>query len=401
VTATNTESTTRPRRHHWRRGLLIFALAMVVLVVVIRLILDPVAAHYTRKALNDLEGMRGDFADVHVTVFPPGYQIRKIKLIDTESKAKEPLFYADRVWTQLDGRSLLHFKLQGRGRIDGPKVVAVGGAPSKPKKPPPDVSAQVQKVMPLRVDRIEVRDGELLFAENAAKDAPRLWVHHIEAAIENIATRRQLSHGRPTTTTLAAVVQKTGKLTAFVSADPLAKGLTFAGRASLEKLDLRELYAFLAEKADMQAKQGELNLYAEFEVKDGRISGGVKPILKNVQLGPTDSKLVDRLKAWLADRAIDLASDRIPDRKAVATVIPLRGSITDPHAQVLPAVMGVVRNAFVAGLASGFTYLPPPVSEKPKGVIGQAVDALKKKAGPPPAQPERPASGRRAPRGNK
>jgi hypothetical protein len=399
--ATAAETTSSPRRHHWRRGLFIFALVIVVLVVVVRLILDPVAAHYTRRALNEMEGMRGDFADVHVTVFPPGYQIRKIKLFDTESKSREPLFYADRVWSQLDGRSLVHFRLDGKARIDGPKVVVVPGVTKEKKPPPPDLGTQVRKLMAMRVDRIEVRDGELVFAESAARDAPRMWVHDIEAVVENIATRRELTHGRPTTTTLSGVVQKTGRLTAFVSADPLAKGLTFAGRTSLEKLDLRDLYAFLAEKTQMQARKGELNLYAEFEARDGRISGGVKPVLKDVQLGPTDSKLVNRLKAWLADRAIDVASDRIPDRKAVATVVPLRGTISDPHVQVMPAVMGVIRNAFAAGLASGFTYLPPPVAEKPKGVIGQAVDALKKRPGPPAAEPERPASGRRAPRSAK
>jgi hypothetical protein len=108
-----------------------------------------------------------------------------------------------------------------------------------------------------------------------------------------------------------------------------------------------------------------------------------------------------RLKAWFADKAVELASDRIPERKAVATVIPLRGTLDDPHVQVMPAVMGVIRNAFVAGLASGFSYLPPPVAEKPRGVLGQASDALKKRPGPPPAQPERPTAGRRAERKHK
>jgi hypothetical protein len=398
---TTTETSAGPRRHHWRRGLLIFGLVVVALVVVIRLILDPVAAHYTRKALDSAEGMRGDFADVHVTVLPPGYQIRKIKIIDEKSKAHQPLFYADRIWSQLDGNSLLHFRLQARARIDGPKVVVVPGpSAAKEKKPPPNISAQLRKLMPARVDRIEVRDGELLFAEHPDQDSPRIWVHHIEAAVENISTRRALSHGRPTTTTMSAVVQKTGKLTVFVTADPLAKGLTFAGRVSLEHLDLRDLYAFMAEKTDMQARKGQLNLYAEFESKDGHISGGVKPVLKDVDIGPTDEKLATRLKAWLADQAIDVASDRIPGRKAVATVVPLRGTLDDPQLQIIPAVMGVIRNAFVAGLASGFSYLPPPVAEKPKGVVGQALDALKKRAGPPPAQPEHQAAGRR-PKGKK
>ena len=44
---------------------------------------DDIAAHYTRKALSDAKGMDSRFDSVHVTVFPPGYEIRKFTVIET------------------------------------------------------------------------------------------------------------------------------------------------------------------------------------------------------------------------------------------------------------------------------------------------------------------------------
>jgi hypothetical protein len=56
------------RRFGWPRRAL-FALGLLfVLAIVVRVVLDPIAAHSTRKALNESEAMSGDFQSVHVTV---------------------------------------------------------------------------------------------------------------------------------------------------------------------------------------------------------------------------------------------------------------------------------------------------------------------------------------------
>jgi hypothetical protein len=47
-----------------------------------------------------------------------------------------------------------------------------------------------------------------------------------------------------------------------------------------------------------------------------------------------------------------------------------------------------VRNAFVEGISSGFSHLPPPVAEKKQGVVTQAKDALDKSEPPAKAQPD-------------
>ncbi len=51
----------RERLPRWLRRLVIASAIVVGVVVAIRLVLDPVATHFTRKALNDADGIRGDF----------------------------------------------------------------------------------------------------------------------------------------------------------------------------------------------------------------------------------------------------------------------------------------------------------------------------------------------------
>ena len=93
----------------WVRGIVIALAVVVSIAVVIRLVLDPVAAHYTRKALAESTVVRGDFSGVHVTLLPPGYEIRKLKLVPRgDPDWSRPSLYAERVQVALEPSQLLH-----------------------------------------------------------------------------------------------------------------------------------------------------------------------------------------------------------------------------------------------------------------------------------------------------
>jgi hypothetical protein len=172
----------------------------------------------------------------------------------------------------------------------------------------------------------------------------------------------------------------------FITADPFEEGLTFSGRASVVGLQTAELFKFIGPATALQAPHGTVDIYVEFDCRNGALTGGVKPILKNVEIRPAGKGPWTALKAWASDVALKIFSDRVQERNAVATVLPIKGSLTDPDLQLWPAIFGVLRNAFVEGLTSGYTFLPPATAKEKQGVIKQGVDALTGSA-PPKAQP--------------
>jgi len=398
------------RGHHslprWLRRSLLALTIIIAVVVIIRLVLDPVATHFTRKALDDADAVRGDFHSVHVTVFPPGYEIRRIKIVERLHPTREnprgsddwkhPLFYAERVAVGLDWRALFHGRLAAGARLDQPKIsITKRAKETKEAAGVPDVRAALERVTPARVARVEIRDGEVLYRDLTAPRTPEIWLHGIELAVENIATRRDLAGGRPVTVSGRAKLGRSGDVTLFVSANPFASKLAFAGEAAVKGWKVAELFDVIEPATDLQTPKGTLDLFAEFKAAAGAISGGVKPVLKNVEVRPTEDKLGNKLKAWIADEGLDLFSDRVPERNAVATVIPIKGKLDAPDIQLWPTVLGVVRNAFVEGISSGFTHLPPRTADKPQGKVEQVKDALKKDEGPPKAQPTPQETGKR------
>jgi hypothetical protein len=379
----------------WSRRILAVVLILAALVLLVRLILDPLATALARRELQQMKGMRGEFERLHVTVFPPGYAVTRLKLIEVPGGRWEaPLFYADRTEMQVDWRRLFHAELVARARIIEPKIVVFGGE-SKGGKPvhAPDVAGELRGLTRLKIDRVEVHDGQILFRDVALPHHPELWVHDLDAAAENLATRQSLTGARPATVAAEGAVGHSGELRVFVSADPFARPLEFAGRFELTGLRAAELYEFIAPTTKLQAGKGTVSLYAEFQAKNGRLDGGVKPVLKNIEVQPTTNGLWKRFEAWLANRGIDVASDRVPERNAVATVVPIEGRITDPDVQLWPAVFGVIRNAFVQGIAGGFGHLPPPEAGEKQGLLEQAKEAASKKSEAPKAQPTVPKDG--------
>jgi len=126
------------RHPAWPRRALFGLGLLLALTIIIRLVLDPIAAHFTHKQLNASEAVSGDFESVHVTLLPPGYGIRRLKIIEAQvGDWRHPLFYAEHARVTLDWRRLLHAELAARLRLDGPKMVmtATGGKLKIPDRP--------------------------------------------------------------------------------------------------------------------------------------------------------------------------------------------------------------------------------------------------------------------------
>jgi len=137
----------------------------------------------------------------------------------------------------------------------------------------------------------------------------------------------------------------------------------------------------------MILKEGSADIFAESDIRRNVISGGVKPVLKNIESASADNTLWHRLRAWVVDGALDFLSDDVPGRKAVTTVVPLKGKVDNVQAQLAPTLIGVVRNAFVVSLQSGFSHLPPREAGNKESIIKQVKDGLNEQKGQPEAQP--------------
>ena len=388
-------------------------LAIVALVLVAgRLALDPLAAWRTRHVLASLQGMRGRFSSVEVKLLDLSYAIHDLRIEKrTGGGASIPFLEVAEARFGLVGKELFHGHVVAHVDLERPKLNVLQASetkgPGETAKPgvgaeaaarsahepgqevheTPELAKKLGELAPFRVDRVQVRNGEVLWIDAREPEKPRLWFHGIAATLENFATRPALSRGQPTVLAVRGTVQRTARASFFATADPLAKKLTFAGQGRVEGFQLAELGELLGAKEQVVPEKGVLDMSLRFRAEDGRLSGGVRPILKDASTRAAKPGLGAKIKSGLADASLHIFRDDVPGRQAVATTIPIEGRVDDPKMQLLPTILGVVQNAFVRGLADSLEGLPPPKAKQPEGAVTQARRALT--PAQPRAQPRR------------
>lgn len=374
---------TAPRPWYRKRWVWVVA-GLALVLIAVRLALNPVADHYVRRWLNQFPTMGGDYQGLSLSVFPPGLELRDLRIYEKPRVGKEPpLIQAERVRGRLRVGELLRGDIVVRARVDKPKLSYVIRKPVEKEvketarrleEPARELLRLVRALPPHTTERVELRNGEVLIVDAREKGSPSVRVHGMDATLENLPTSAEMSGGLPTLFAASGTVEESGKLSLFLTLDTFQKQPTFAGRMRLSGQELNDFQDLIKAKANVTIPKGTMDLSAVFVARDGAIHGSLKPELKGVDFKAADESLGSKIKAALGDVALSLTEDQRPGPDRLATVVPINGKLKEPGIGLGAAVVGVLRNAFVEGIASGFKDLRPG-----KGVGGSGHDEEKKK----------------------
>ncbi|HET6439149.1 MAG TPA: DUF748 domain-containing protein [Anaeromyxobacter sp.] len=375
-----------------KRALEISALVVGSLVVVLAAMLvaaQPLARWETRRVLSRLDGMRASFESVQVRVADLSYEIRGLHIDKVDEAGKgHPFLEVQRVRAGVYGHELLGGHLVLAVDLVEPRVTLVESTRKGERRTPEsagETTRRIERMTPLRIDRVQVRRGEVVWVDAREPEKPVLRLSAVEATLENFASRPSLARKQPTVLAARALLQRTGRVEAFATADPLAKTLTFAGQGSVRGLALADIATLLESKTDLRVTQGAIDVFARFQAQDGTLNGGVRPVLHGAKVKAGKPGVGPALKALIGDAALSIFKDK--DTGTIATTIPIEGTVEGPETQFVPTVLGILRNAFVRGLEGGLSGLPPPKAPKPEGILEQSRRALSPDRGEPRSQP--------------
>lgn len=424
-------ATGRPRRAWYRRPRVWIAwigLLGVLFVVFYFFLLTPLATYYLQRAIGQAGSVRIRFIGEKAGLFPLTYTAREFwvgKRVppnfalgggdpdENEGSPdwERPVLTAESIRVTLEAKPLLSGELVGDIFLEEPlyyRPILVGNLTDSSEDSPeeeerekeeeeseplaseeePNVGDALREAIPLDLQRFAARDGRMWFPFRiAGKKDIDFEIREVQLVIENFHTRSWLGHDMPTIATARALMGADGELSVFATADLLSERVNFAGQLLIENFDLTDINELVEAISGIEIERGQLHFAVAMRVSEGEIEGGAKVFLENGEIGPAGDGALAQLKAALADASVQLLSDRVPGRNAMGAVIPIRGRIIDPQIQLVPAVLSVLRNAFVEGLVLGLGGLPPETAPRKMGVLEQTEEALTAKQGPPRAQP--------------
>jgi hypothetical protein len=305
---------------------------------------QPLARWQTRRWLAGLHGVQGDFLDARLGFFPLTYGVTHLKLSQPDRQTKEPLLYAEDVSLQLLWSQLLRGRLVARVQARGVKVVLEQPKPGSSGRLP-----YLPALIPVKVllDRVQAKQGEVLYVWVYQQGVPTMWFHDIEATLENVASVPNLASG-PLTLAATGIVQRSGRMSVVVQADPYAEPLSFRGEASIDGFDPSQMNALIDSQKGVKLSPGTFSMRMRFDThQDGMLSGRVEPHLRGSEV-IADGNLKSGFTALFGRISMALSSE--PDGTTASGAILVHDELTDPDRQLLPAMEKVVENGFLLGL---------------------------------------------------
>ena len=326
------------------RTLLLVFLGVVALVLLVAAIaLPPLARSKTREALAGMEGARGQFRDVQVSLFPLRYTITGLKITRKDALLTEPALYAERLTVTLRWGALLRGVFAGE--VDGERVKLVLEEPKPgPDTPLPSLSELVP--VPAVIERARLRHSEVLYAWVRKDGWPMVWAHRIEATLENLGSRPGLVDG-PMVLAARGLIGGKGTVWFTVSAEPWAERLTFAGNAGVEGFDPSQLNAYFSPKKDIALTPGSYSMKMSFRCEAGRLTGLVDPRLVGSEVR-SDGDAGSAIKVFFGKIGLGVAGPTEGTRPS--GVIAVRDDLTDRSLQLAPRLEKVIENGFSLGL---------------------------------------------------
>lgn len=336
-----------------RRKYIIIGSILLVLIIA-RLLLPYIVLKYANKSLAEMKGYYGHVEDIDISLLRGAYQLDKIYInrVDSATNTQAAFFSAREIDLAIEWRPLLNGKVVGNIEALHPKLVF-----SKEKAEIQDVVKDtndfrkiLKDFMPLKVNRFAIYEGEIHYVDSTKQPKVDVYLQQVHVLAQNLKNTSKSGEILPSPVNASADVYG-GTLELNMRLDALAADPTFDLTAEIKGAELVQLNDFFKAFGKFDVSKGTMGLYTEFAAKEGKFTGYVKPILKELKIrGPEDKN--DQFLQKAKETVFHVAGKAVtnPRKKQVGTKVPIEGRFDNPNIDNWEAIWEVLKNAFIEAL---------------------------------------------------
>lgn len=327
-------------------------LSVIVILLIARLALPTILHNYAEYRLNQIPDYQARIGHINVQLWRGSYAIHNIRLNKLNKNIPVPFFSANTVSLQLQWSALLHGKLAGQITIEHPSLNFVTDPQGKNEQLTIDQQWQeaVKALSPVNFNRIIINHGQIHYRSFTGDPPFNIYLNNVNVLMDNLQAVQK------TAEKLSAGIKATGYgmdgslVQLNVKLDPLAAQPTFKLNASIENMTIPAANDFLHHYTKLDIKQGYFSLYVEAAAAKGKITGYVKPMIKDLQV--IDPKAKTNPLKTIYKGAVQVVANILenPEQHTVATKIPLKGKIDNPDTNIWSTIGNLLRHAFIQAL---------------------------------------------------
>ncbi len=331
-------------------------LIVLVALVALRAALPYIVKSYVNKTLAVIPGYPGHVDDVDLSLWRGAYVIQDLKIEKVEGNVPVPFFSAKLIDLSIEWTALFHGSLVGEIEFINPKISFVQGPTEKESQNGKGANfiETIKKLFPVRINRFDVLNGEVHF-RNFHTD-PKVDIHldSLFLHAKNLTNSERLSKVLPASIDAKGKAMHTGRLKGHLDIDPYAQKPAFNLDLQLEQVELTTLNSFFDGYASVDVKSGTFELYTEVAATDGKFTGYVKPLFKDMRILDLKKDANKPLKL-LWEAVVEGLTQLFTNHSTgqLGTKIPLSGSFDNPKEDILSTIGGILKNAFIKALQPG------------------------------------------------
>ncbi|WP_018982288.1 AsmA family protein [Salinimonas chungwhensis] len=337
------------------KRLTVSILSVVAVIILVRFSLPYAAQWYINRTLSQPGDYAGSVGDVDLMLWRGAYKLEDILIIKTGGSVDRPLFKANKVEFSLLWSALMDGAIVGDVQLTRPEINFIDSQQDDSKDQTGESENWLNladQLFPLRIDHLRITDGKIGFYNPDAEPPVEVSLHNINGEGKNLVNSRDLSKNLMATFNASAQTAEQGTLALSTSLDPSTQRPTFDLDLQANDVALVNFENLLDAYAPFDLEAGTLELAMEIASDDGYISGYVKPILKNVTIFSWEGD-IEQDDDGFFEGMVEMGSAFIAElfenqsEEQIATRIPIEGQLSKPDTPLLPAIGGVLKNAFI------------------------------------------------------
>lgn len=342
---------------------LILLVLVVVALIILRAQLPSLVKDYLNDKLADMGNYQGQIADVDIHLWSGAYSVSQLE-ITKKDQPSVGFFQADNIDISVSWPALFKGKVVADvDLIDAELHLVDDDSPDKPEEES-TWRQTVQEIIPLKIDQLNIQNGEIHF-HNFTSDPPvHLVFHQINGEITNLSNADRSDGLEFANFDVEGQVLESASASLDGRLDPLGDFHNFQLKLKITGINLTKLNELSEAYGNFNFKSGNGDFVMELQAEDAQLTGYAKPVLDNVEIFDLDEDLKEGVfnAAWQVIVGAFGQIFRNDPKNRVATQIEIRGNLEQPDISAWQAFLAIMENAFVDAFESDFGRETDPES---------------------------------------
>jgi len=203
-----------------------------------------------------------------------------------------------------------------------------------------------------RVDELHIADSTVGFVDHSADPGYRVFVEQGDLTIKNVSN--QPADGAASAT-LTGQFMGNGETAVQAIVGPASPSPDFDLWVTVEGTHLRSMNNLLRAFGNFDVVAGQFTFYSQVAIRNGVISGYVKPIFTDMQVYSQQQDAGKPLLHRIYEGVVGGTQTVLQNRRGeVATTVEISGRATDPETSTWALAIGLIKNAFIKAITHGF-----------------------------------------------